>query len=466
MAGSLPSWLARAATLTPAQLARLTIAERTELARLLAQWERWNESLVDYLVRVSPQYSRPVHLAPIARAIESTLAGSRRVVTNAPPRHGKTELMLHAVPYLLERHPEWTIGYASHSASLAWSKSRLARDYSVRAGIRIRDDANSVHEWRTPQGGGMLAAGVMGSWTGQGVHVLIIDDPYSDRQDAESPLIRQRVVEWFQSVANTRIEPGGSIIVTHTRWHERDLSGWVLGEGLGYEEINLPALDEDGRALWPERWPVSELEKKRRGVGPYEWAALYMGHPVPKGGEVFRAPARYETPMLDGARIVIGCDPAGSEALTSNATAAVVLAVRGYGSDASADVLEVLTLHAETKGAADVLEELQRKWGAPLTIESSRDGKAIARAMRASNQRLQITETQPYASKFIRAQPLAGAWNEGRVRVPMSAPWLEAYMHEFGKFTGVEGGADDQVDATAYAWNAAVSQVTWSESYE
>lgn len=453
------------AKLTPQQLAKLTQRERTEIDAALAAYERDAECLLDFVVRTSPTYMRPNHLARIAATIERVLVEPVHAAFNAPPRHGKTELILHAVPYLLRRHPEWTIGYASHSASVAWSKSRLARDYTLRAGIKLRDDTNSVHEWRTAQGGGMIAAGVMGSWTNMGVNVLFIDDPYSDRQDAESPLIRSRVIEWFQSVGNTRVEPGGSILPNHTRWHEKDLSGWCVAE-LGYEEVNLPAISDDGRALWPERWSLEALEQKRAGVGPYDWAALYLGRPVPKGGEVFRTPARYEEPAIAGARIVIGCDPAGSEAMTSNATAAVVLALHGGGSEMTADVIDVVTRHGETKAIADELETLQRKWGAPLTIESSRDGKAVARAMRASNNRLVIEEVAAYASKFIRAQPLAGAWNGGRVRVPMSAAWLESYTHEFSKFTGIEGGQDDQVDATAYAWNAAsVTPRTWSESY-
>jgi predicted phage terminase large subunit-like protein len=454
------------AKLTPAQLARLSESERAEIAAAIAAHERASESILDFVVRTSPNYSRPSHLGRIAATIERVLREPVTACFNAPPRHGKTELILHAVPYILQRRPHWTIGYASHSASVAWSKSRLARDYAIRAGIKLRGDTNSVHEWRTVEGGGMLAAGVMGSWTGQGVNVLFIDDPYSDRQDAESPLIRSRVIEWFQSVANTRVEPNGSILPNHTRWHERDLTGFCLSE-LGYEEVNLPAIDEHGNALWPERWPLDALERKRRGVGAYDWAALYLGRPVPKGGEVFRTPARYEEPAIAGARIVIGCDPAGSEAASSNHTAAVVLAVQGIGAEATADVIDVIRRHGETKAIADELEALQRKWGAPLTIEASRDGKAIARALRTSNQRLIITEVAPFASKFIRAQPLAGAWNEGRVRVPLRSPWLDDYLHEFSKFTGVEGGTDDQVDATAYAWNAAsVAPREWTESYE
>jgi predicted phage terminase large subunit-like protein len=464
MTAPLPSWLTRLAAMTPRQLARLSPSDRAELAAALDAHERRAEALLDFVPRISPGYMRPTHLAPIAAALQSAEHGAARRILNAPPRHAKTELLLHFVAWFVRRNPRKTVGYVTYSGDLAHSKSRLARDYARRAGVVIRDDADTMHEWRTPEGGGCLAAGAQGSWTGQGVDVLLIDDPYKDRRDAESPLIRARVVQFYQSVANTRIEPGGSIFVTHTRWHERDLSGWIKAEsedGADYgDPINLPALDAAGVALWPARWSADDLEKKRRGVGPYDWAALYLGAPIPKGGQVFRAPTYYELNArgeadLAGARILIGCDPAGSEATDADYTAAVVLAVRGEDNERTADVLDVLRVHGETAKVAAELEATQRRWRAPLTIEATRDGKALHRALALINPRLVIEEAVPYASKFVRAQPAAGAWNEGRIRVPREAPWLDEFLYEFSRFTGLTDAHDDQVDALAYAWNAA-----------
>lgn len=464
------SWRKQAKSLAP-NLSRLSPEKQAEAVALVdllraidAERVAATGPLLDFVPRTSPGYVRPEHLAPIARVLESTEGAPVRAIGNAPPRHSKTELLLHFVAWFLRRNPHRTVGYATYSGTLAESKSRLAREYARRAGVAVRDNADTMAEWRTTEGGGMLAAGAQGTWTGHGVDVFLIDDPYKDRREAESPLIRSRVVEFYQSVANTRIEPGGSIFVSHTRWHERDLSGWILAEsedGADYETINLPALDParagDG-SLWPWRWPAGELEKKRRGVGPYDWAALYMGSPIPKGGQVFKAPTYYEgDPSLDGARVVIGCDPAGSDATGSDYTAAVVLAVRGYGADAVADVADVLRVQGDAATVAPQLEATQTRWRAPLTIEATRDGKALRRALELVNPRLRIEEAVPYASKFIRAQPAAGAWNEGRIRIPRQAAWLDEFVYEFSRFTGVTDAHDDQVDALAYAWNAAAA---------
>jgi len=301
--------------------------------------------LLDFIPSLTKHYQRPSHLAPIASLLEATEVGPVRAAVSAPPRHSKTEMLLHFIAWLLARNPMLTVGYASHSAALALSKSRVAREYAKMAGVELKKDTDAVSEWRTKQGGGCLAAGVLGSWTGFGVNVFIIDDPYEGRAAADSPLIRGRVQDWYQSVCSTRIEPGGSAVLSSVRWHERDLVGWVTTESeerSEYVTVNLPALDGEGHALWPERWPAEELLKKKAAVGPFEWASLYLGSPVPRGGEVFKGPPTvYLEPDLDGSRILIGIDPAGTEGTASDYTAAVVLAVKGYSVTISADVLEV-----------------------------------------------------------------------------------------------------------------------------
>jgi len=427
---------------------------------LAREQQKQNETLLDFVPRTTPAFMRPTHLAPIADILQDVEHRSVRAAVSAPPRHSKTELLLHFIAWYLSKHPEKTIGYASHSAALALSKSRLAREYARRSGVVIKNDTDAVSEWRTTAGGGCLANGVFSSWTGFGVNCLLLDDPYSDRSEADSPLIRSRVRDWYQSVASTRIEPGGSIIVTHTRWHENDLVGWLTEESEErdvYQKINLPALDDNGLALWPERWSVQALKEKRAAVGPFEWSSLYLGSPVARGGEVFRgSPARYEVPSLADSRLIISIDPAGTEGTSSDFTACVVIAVRGYGAEMVADVLEVDRFKLEAAAAAPRLAALRRKYaGASVFIEASRDGKQIVRTLKTIDPTLHFTEVAPFSSKLARSGPAAGAWAEGRIRLPLKAPWLEDFLYEIQRFTGVGDAKDDQVDSLSQAWNEA-----------
>lgn len=211
-----------------------------------------------------------------------------RACLSVPPRHGKTETVLHGIARLLARHPDWTIGYVSYAADIARSKSRQIRDYAAAAGVTLRNDSKALHEWRTPQGGGVLATGVGGPLTGHGLKLLVIDDPFKNRQDADSPLIRQRTFDWFTSTAMTRVEPGGSAIVVHTRWHRDDLIGRLeRDEETTWDVISLPAIDGRGCALWPERWPVEELAKRRAEVGEYDWDSLFQQSPKARKGLVY-----------------------------------------------------------------------------------------------------------------------------------------------------------------------------------
>jgi hypothetical protein len=245
-------------------------------------------SLADFVPRISPAYASPKHLAPLLEAFDRIESEPLRACLSVPPRHGKSETALHGIARLLARHPDWTIGYVSYAADIARSKSRQIRDYAAAAGVTLRNDSKALHEWRTPQGGGVLATGVGGPLTGHGLRLLVVDDPFKNRQDADSPLIRQRTHDWFTSTAMTRVEPGGSALVVHTRWHRDDLIGRLeRDKEVEWEVIALPAIDSRGCALWPERWPVAELTKRRAEVGEYDWDSLFQQSPKARKGLVY-----------------------------------------------------------------------------------------------------------------------------------------------------------------------------------
>ena len=53
----------------------------------------------------------------------------------------------------------------------------------------------------------------------------------------------------------------------------------------------------------------------------------------------------------------------------------------------------------------------------------------------------------PKGNKYLRAQPTAGSWNAGRIRVPLDAPWVTDFLYESARFTGKRGGKDNRIDA-------------------
>jgi predicted phage terminase large subunit-like protein len=89
-----------------------------------------------------------------------------------------------------------------------------------------------------------------------------------------------------------------------------------------------------------------------------------------------------------------------------------------------------------------------------LVCEAVAGFKAVPQMLRDIDPTLRIHEIAPSQDKFLRAQPLAAAWNDDRVLVPENAPWVDEYLTEFEAFTGVDDDEDDQVDATAHLFNA------------
>jgi predicted phage terminase large subunit-like protein len=430
-------------------------------ARVVGRLQRLDlitRPVVDFVSRVSPHFVRPVHLAPLCDLLERAEREPVRALVSVPPRHGKTETILHGIVRYLARNPHRTVGYATFSADIARSKSREARNYARRAGVTIADDSRALSEWRTPLGGGLLAAGVGGTWTGYGVDLLIVDDPHRNRDEAESRTVREKIFDWLTSTALTRVEPGGSVIINMARWHAADLVGRLTADQPGvWEVVNLPALSDDGAALWPDRWDAEALADKRAEIGEYDFASLYLGSPRLRGSNVFREPARYRAPDINGRRILIGVDVAATVSTRSDYSVAVVMAVKGSGAHLEADVLECFREQVEIPTLCIELERLQRKWNAPLIVESVGVGKAVPQLLKQIGQRLRVHEVTPKADKFLRAQSLAAAWNAGRVRVPVEAPWLRDYLCELLDFTGVRDDHDDAVDATAHAFNHALS---------
>jgi len=224
-----------------------------------------------------------------------------RLILTLPPRHGKSMLCSQYFPaWYLGMNPDKQVILCSYQADFASQFGRKARDVLDEHGeelfnISVRSDSSAADRWGIDGHiGGMQTAGAGGPITGKGADILIVDDPYKNWQEANSALIRDRMWDWWGSTARTRLEPGASALVIHTRWHPDDLAGRLIKAqeegGEQWRVVNFPAIDDDGHALWPERYGVEDLEKIRKSIrSEYIWEALYQQRPTPREGGLFRA---------------------------------------------------------------------------------------------------------------------------------------------------------------------------------
>jgi predicted phage terminase large subunit-like protein len=459
-------------------------------ARLLEllRWEN-GETLRQFNARVSPHLKSERHLEPVLDVFERTRREPVRAIVAMPPRHGKTVTAMQSVAWRVSRDPGLRHAYATYGDSLSVSGSRTMRRLATSAGVDLAKDANALHDWRTEHDGGVLATGVGGPLTGKGVTgIALVDDAFKNRKDAESRLKRDSVWEWFTDVVWTRLEDEASCIVIGTMWHTDDLINRLLTRGAGedgipFELIRLPAIAEEGdilgraigEALWPatlsgkRKFPIEKLREIERLLGAYSFASLYQQRPRPRGSQIFGEPGRFKLSefQLDGHRVCICADPAATKKTTSDHTAALVLAVKGYGDQQVGWLLGHLrgqwdiadNPHENVVGVVSRLAELQRQWGVAVVVEAVAGFKAVPQMLRAVDPHLLVVEAPAVTDKFVRAQPAASAWNGGRLLVPTDAHWAQGMIQRFQAFTGQDDPEDDEIDACSHGWNALFAAV-------
>lgn len=437
---------------------------RNEFVRKLAYY-----SPAGYAFTASySQWEAAPHLVRLTELLLRIEKGElRRLMVFMPPRHGKSELISRYFPaWYLARHPDRRVILASYESDFAASWGRKTRDTlnewaeALHPNVKVNPDSSSASRWDIlGHTGGMITAGAGGPITGRGGHLIIIDDPVKNAEEANSRTIRERVWEWYRSTLYTRLEPGGAIILIMTRWHEDDLAGRIIADsretGEEWEILNLPAIAEEndplgrqpGEALWPARFPREELDRIRLTLGSYWWNALYMQRPLPPGGEMFKREwfAIVEDYPRD-ARFVRFWDIAGTAGggdYTVGALLAykdgiiwVVDVTRGQWSPAEVETVVRQTAEMDGKHVPVRIEE-----------EGGGSGKALIHSfITRIIPGWDVRGCRPLSGKETRANPLAALAEAGNLRL-VRGGWNRDLIDEFSIFP--RGDHDDIVDAVS-----------------
>jgi hypothetical protein len=270
----------------------------------LAKRELSRRSLSRFIHYVFPIYRENWHHTAIIQKLEAVERGEiRKLMITLPPRHGKSEIVsIHFPAWFFGRNPKKSIIASSYSSDLAVTFGRKARnlvnsrEYNNVFRTTLAEDSKAAGQWNTNEGGEYTAVGIGGAITGRGADVFIIDDPVKNKDEAASPVIQERNWDWYRSVARTRLTPKGAIVILLTRWDDNDLAGKILQAEAGeWDILNLPAIAEQdephrkaGTALWPDQYPITELESIKRELGAELWSALYQQDPVSGDSQVFR----------------------------------------------------------------------------------------------------------------------------------------------------------------------------------
>jgi predicted phage terminase large subunit-like protein len=471
---------------------------------------------------VKPNFKQYAHQKLVAEALKRVVeyvetrgkSGAGRLMVLMPPRHGKSLIAAHLFPaWALGNHPDWRFAMVSYNAKLAERNSKAVRDlvddvmyaplFGLGSGqahpVELSSDSRGVSAWSLaqPHRGGMVSAGVGGSITGQDAHIVIIDDPFAGREDAESAVAREKVVDWYESQVYSRQQEGMAVILFHTRWHPADLAGYLIGKMVNHakadqwEILSLPALALDeseyppdleaqrrlmldgvslpladplqrasGAALCEEIISRGVLENIRENMSPYNWMSLYQQLPFMRSGGKFQRAwfkiAEKLPEELKFSKAVWYWDQAAKSG-SGDYSAGVLLALDKYEriwvlSVARGQFSTFERRQAMRSAYEAALVRFSGLFSAPQLWHPQDPASAGLDSARDTNKALigLPAHFEPVSGdKETRADPWSSALESDNVLL-LKGGWNQAFIEEHLSFP--KGKNDDQVDAASSAF--------------
>lgn len=414
--------------------------------------------MVAFSSYTNPAYVPAKHHALIAEKLEAVERGEiKRLMITMPPRHGKSELASRRFPaWYLGRNPSRQIIAASYNSDLSTDFGREVRnivgcdEYKCLFDVELAVDSQAANRWHTNQKGMYVAAGVGTAITGRGADILLIDDPFKDRQEADSEVRRETVWNWYTSTAYTRLMPGGSVIVINTRWHDDDLSGRLIAQseagGDQWEILSLPAINGNGEALWPDWYPISRLEEIKSVLPARDWNSLYQQNPIPDDGDYFKLDWFGEYDKLPDGLAYYG---ASDCAVTDDGGDFTEHGIFGIDRNKNIYVADwwrgKTTADKWIEAQCDlILKHSPVMWfGEKGVIQRTIEPYMIQR-MTERNAFCRIEWLASTTDKPTRARPIQGMASMGKVFLPKNSLWKSDILNQLLRFPA--GKHDDAVD--------------------
>ena len=259
-------------------------------------------------------------------------------------------------------------------------------------------------------------------------------------------------------------------LVSHnTRWSKKDLIGKLLDysaknpDADQWEYIEFPAVFDEGtdkeRSLWPEFWPLPELQKIRNTIAPYLWNAQYMQNPTTAEGAIIKREwwkdwDHDDPPECDYK--ILSLD-AAQEAHNRADFSAVTMWGVFYrtNEDTGLKVANVILLNAwksrmefpELKQS--MLDEYKEWEPDAFVVEKKSAGAALYQEFRAMG--IPVSEFTPSKGndKIARVNAISDMFSSGMIWAPLGHRWVEEVIQELSDFPN--GDYDDYVDSTSQA---------------
>lgn len=453
------------------------------------------------VVEPGVQFVESWHIQVICEHLEAISSGEiRKLLINIPPRHSKSTIVSVMFPmWEWQVSPEQKYLCASYSGNLSIRDNLKARRllqspwYQERWGqlFELAGDQNAKQRFENDKTGYRLATSVGGTATGEGGSRLLLDDPHS-AQEAQSDVMRQSTLEWFDMVWSTRLnDPKRDAMITiMQRLHEQDISGHILQDIGGWEHLMIPAEWDGvkrktslgsydprtlkGELICPERFGEKEITELKQLLGVYGTAGQLQQDPQPAEGGILKTKYLRLWPHDKGLPqfeyILQSYDCAFTEKNTGDPTACSVYAVFTYDNERHVMLIDAWDEHLsypELRSRA--IKDWQTEYGGTTVKDGLRSARRPDRVLveaKASGQSLlqdlrlakvpAIGYNPGNADKVSRAHQAAPTLELGYVWVPESSKnhghavsWAAPFIKQLEKFPVAEH--DDYVDTFTQA---------------
>jgi hypothetical protein len=292
-----------------------------------------------YVLAQNPEY-KYVHYQQeqIAPALEAVARGEiKRLMIWQHPGSAKSEWStVHFVPWYLGKNPKHAVMVASYSKPLAATfghkiKGKMESELhlSVFPQSRLSQNTHAHDFFTTQKGGAFYAVGFDGSMTGKRVNLFVMDDPIKNQEEADSESREVFLMSQYETSIKTRLQPGGKIVLSTTRWGMRDFAARILEkegtveQGGDWTVLKIKAEDPPGCGtyLWEEYYGKKHYEDAKRDEDA--WSALWQQEPDASSSFWFKEEwlEFYDVvPPKDKFKIYAFVDPAMSKAKKSDRT--------------------------------------------------------------------------------------------------------------------------------------------------
>ena len=403
----------------------------------------------------------------------------KRLILELPPRSWKSRISGEFISWYMWKNPTKDVLLTGHSISLLETFSRNIRnridskEYSELFDTRLQEWNTAVKSWKVNWGWEFSIFWVWGWITGKWWHLIVIDDPYSGREDAESQTIKDKTWDWYKStLLSRRQNEDSAIVIIMQRWGEDDLVWRILEEDTKneWEEIKIPAINDEWESFWKEKFSINYLNEMRKEIWEYFFMSQYQQDPVNEwGGDFKKEYFEYYEPQdlydkTSRLNIISFLDPAISKTQEWDNSALVTIWI-----DPQSNYIYLLEVKKFKEHPDEIINEVfatsdtwKSKWASyRMWIEVVQYQKMLAleiqKQMRIRDKFFTLEEVRPQWEKEARIRTnLQGRYSGRTILHPKHWANVSEFETELLKFPN--GKNDDMIDAEASAVWMSVAQ--------